>query len=101
MAVKMGGGTPGIPAVPGHLVIYVEWFLDRYLFALQVDANMRSAMKRDAVLSEKFFFRKDLMTGTMMTYVLLSSPHDWGSHCKWFLQLIKFILYRIVEIYTI
>ena len=29
---------------------------------MQVDENMRTAHKRDAVLNEKFYFRKDLTT---------------------------------------
>jgi len=32
------------------------------IFRLQVDENMKTAHKRDAVLNEKFYFRKDLTT---------------------------------------
>lgn len=46
----------------------------------QVDQNMARAQKRDAVGSQKFYFRKDVFpAGTSPLSTPLSSPHSSGS----------------------
>ncbi|CAL1548976.1 unnamed protein product, partial [Lymnaea stagnalis] len=35
---------------------------DYFLLLVQVDENMNTAFKRDAVISDKFFFRKNILT---------------------------------------
>ena len=40
-------------------------------FTIKIDENLRRAHKRDAVLDEKFYFRKDIISGMYLARLLL------------------------------